>query len=321
MKFNLFQQIQKLRIGFRIIKTALATPLSLAIAQFLGTSNVATAGILTMLCIQPSRKKSFETASQRFLACLLAIGFSVTFFELLGYSPLVLSLLLMIFIPATIFLKIESGIMTSTVITLNIYIFKNVNMDFIYNQFYLIIIGIGTGFLVNLYMPSLEKKIERLQKSIEKNFQVILLKISQLIQGQAKSWNQQEIKELKSLFAEAEEIVLRDKENRLSGDKNLYSRYFEMRKHQLDSLQDMLIIVNRMSQKGVLAQEIALFYEKLSQNLQTENAKTYQEELQVLRHKFKQENLPQSHDEFEAKSVLFHLLYEIESFLASQEKK
>src|SRR5699024_3228148 len=162
--------------------------------------------------IQPSRKKSVETATHRFLACLLAILFSVVFFETLGYSAFILTLLLIIFIlstiflkiekdiilstvitlniytfeyvynefiynlffetliysvfilkllliifiPSTIFLKIEKGIMTSTVITLNIYTFEKVNTAFIYNQLWLIIIGIGTGLVINLYMPSLD---------------------------------------------------------------------------------------------------------------------------------------------------------------------
>src|SRR5699024_9513639 len=88
----------KVKIGYRTIKTAIATPLSLAIAQFFGVSNVATAGILTMLCIQPSRKKSVETATHRFLACLLAILFSVVFFVILGYSAFFFILLLFFFL-------------------------------------------------------------------------------------------------------------------------------------------------------------------------------------------------------------------------------
>src|SRR5699024_9583643 len=109
------------------IKTAIATPLSLAIAQFFGVSNVATAGILTMLCIQPSRKKSVETATHRFLACLLAILFSVVFFATLGYSAFILTLLLIIFIPSDIFLKLEKGIMPSPLISMTTYTFELVN--------------------------------------------------------------------------------------------------------------------------------------------------------------------------------------------------
>ena len=108
-----------MKIGYRTIKTAIATPIAITIAQLVGVTNIASAGILTILCIQPSRKKSVESAWHRFLACILAILFSIVMFELLGYSPITLGILLALFIPTCVFLKIEQGIMTATVITLN----------------------------------------------------------------------------------------------------------------------------------------------------------------------------------------------------------
>src|SRR5699024_12050729 len=96
----------------------------------------------------------------RFLACLLSILFSAIFFELLGYSAIVLSLLLAVFIPTSIFLIIEKGIMTSTVITLYIYAFGTVKTGYIYNQFIFIVICIVTGLLVYLYMPSLDQQLK-----------------------------------------------------------------------------------------------------------------------------------------------------------------
>lgn len=64
-----------MKIGYRTIKTAIATPIAITIAQLVGVTNIASAGILTILCIQPSRKKSVESAWHRFLACILAILF------------------------------------------------------------------------------------------------------------------------------------------------------------------------------------------------------------------------------------------------------
>src|SRR5699024_10456672 len=197
----------------------------MAIAQALGVSNVATAGILTLLCIQPSRRKSFETASHRFLACLLAIAFSAVFFEIFGYSAIVLAILLMVFIPTTIFFKIERGIFTSTVITLNIYLFEKLNIQFITNQLYLIVIGIAVGFLVNLYMPSLDKQLENLKKSVEVRFKIIFLQIAQMIKMEDIHWDKKEIEELETLFTQSSELVMRDRENRMLNDKHSYYEY------------------------------------------------------------------------------------------------
>lgn len=310
-----------MKIGYRTIKTAIATPLSLAIAQFFGVSNVATAGILTMLCIQPSRKKSVETATHRFLACLLAILFSVVFFETLGYSAFILTLLLIIFIPSTIFLKIEKGIMTSTVITLNIYTFEKVNTAFIYNQLWLIVIGIGTGLVINLYMPSLDKKMRAKQHEIEEQFTSILHELAKFIREESMDWDGKEITILEELFEEADDLVERDKENHLLRDKHSYFNYFEMRKEQYLLLQQMLPLVTRLPKKEDIAEDVAKFFEELATAVHPGNtADVFLEELKALRKKFKQEDLPETLEEFETRSSLFQLLYEIEEYLELKSK-
>lgn len=311
----------KVKIGYRTIKTAIATPLSLAIAQFFGVSNVATAGILTMLCIQPSRKKSVETATHRFLACLLAILFSVVFFETLGYSAFILTLLLIIFIPSTIFLRIEKGIMTSTVITLNIYTFEKVNTAFIYNQLWLIVIGIGTGLVINLYMPSLDKKMRAKQHEIEEQFTSILHELARFIRDESMDWDGKEITILDELFEEADDLVERDKENHLLRDKHSYFNYFEMRKEQYLLLQQMMPLVTRLPKKEDIAEDVAKFFEALATAVHPGNtADVFLEELKALRKKFKQEDLPETLEEFETRSSLFQLLFEIEEYLVLKSK-
>lgn len=313
--YRLFHKV-KSRVGYRTLKTAVATPLSMAVAQSFGVTNVATAGILAILCIQPSRKQSFKIASERFLACLLAIAFSAMFFEVLGYSALVLSLLLIVFIPTSIFLKLESGILTSTVITLNIYLFENFNLSFISNQLYLIIIGIGTGFLVNLYMPSLDKQLDNLKKSVEVRFQIILEQFSQIIRQKETNWKRGELLELEALFKEATTLVRRDKENQMSVSKHSYYDYFEMRKHQFEILKEILLLVERIPKEEAIGEEIAAFIVKIGKAVPTgDTAAYYLKELEGLREKFKEISLPKTYEDFETKSVLLELLYEIERYL------
>lgn len=314
--YNIANKIKN-QVGYRTIKTAVATPLSMAIAQSLGVSNVATAGILTMLCIQPSRRRSFETASDRFLACLLAIAFSALFFEVFGYSAIVLSILLMVFIPTTILFKIEKGIFTSTVITLNIYLFESFNLSFISNQLYLIVIGIGIGFLVNLYMPSLEKKLDQLRKSVEVRFLIIFRQISEIMKNEERLWLRKEIVELENLLEIAEELSKRDKENRLSGKNHSYSEYFQMRKQQFYLLKRMLVLVDKLPKKAQISAEVALFLDELGEKVHTDDtAIFYLDKLKILKEKFKQIELPKSYEDFETKSVLFQLLQEIERYLS-----
>src|SRR5699024_3407332 len=135
---------------------------------------------------------------------------------------LVLSLLLAAFIPTTILLKMEKGIMTSTVITLNIYAFGTVKIDFIYNQLILPIIGIGTGLLVNLYMPSLDKQLKAFQNELEEKFQITLREIACYISEERMDWDGKEITEIEEMLEQIEELVERDKENHMLRDQHSF---------------------------------------------------------------------------------------------------
>jgi len=309
------------KIGYRTIKTAIATPIAITIAQLVGVTNIASAGILTILCIQPSRKKSVESAWHRFLACILAILFSIVMFELLGYSPITLGILLALFIPTCVFLKIEQGIMTATVITLNLYGFGLIQTKFLYEQFLLIFIGIGTGLIVNLYMPSLDKKLQEKQRDLESNFQIILYEIALYIREQHMDWDGKEIAEVGRILDEADELVKRDQENHLLRDDHFYHKYFKMRKKQYEILQQMLPLVTRLPEKDHVSERIAVFFEKLSNSVHPGNtAILFLEELKEIREAFHEEELPATKEEFETRASLHQLLHEIEEYLLLKSK-
>lgn len=310
-----------MKIGYRTIKTAIATPIAIWVAQLLGVTNAFSAGILTILCIQPSRKKSVETALGRFFACVLSIIFSAFFFELFGYSAIVLGLLLAVFIPTTVFLKIEQGILTSTVITLNIYTFGSVNPHYLYNQFLLIIIGIGIGLVVNLYMPSLDKELIAKQKELEEKFQKVLMEIALYIRNENMDWDGNEINEIEEILTQADTLVTRDVGNHLLREDHSFEAYFRMRAKQFELLKQMLPIVTRLPKKDGISEMIAAFYEKLSENLHPGNtALVFLEELKELRKEFRQSALPNTQDEFETRASLFQLLHDIEDYLIIKSK-
>lgn len=154
-----------MKIGYRTIKTAIGTPLAISIAQLLGLTNFVSAGILTILCIQPSRKRSYYSALHRFTACIIATLYAYIFFEWIAYHPLVLGIMLIVFIPTTVFLKVTPGIATSSVVILNLYSASSITLASLFDQFLLIVVGIGVGLLLNLYMPSLDKPLKKNNKN------------------------------------------------------------------------------------------------------------------------------------------------------------
>ncbi|GIO21860.1 aromatic acid exporter family protein [Oceanobacillus sp. J11TS1] len=310
-----------MKIGYRTIKTAIGTPISISLAQWIGLSNFISAGILTILCIQPSRKSSLLSAWQRFVACITAVVFSCVIFEFIGYHAFSIFILLLLFIPTTVAFKATPGIASSSVVTLNLYGSGHVTVSLIGEQFVVIIIGIGVGLLLNLYMPSLDKKLKKLQTKLEFNFSRILYEYSMYIRDENAMWQGKEITAAEDILAEAKQLVIRDRDNHILRNEHTYYNYFKMRGRQFDLLKKMLPLVTHLPKTDAIAFKIADFFERLSQSVHPGNtAITFLEELKELRREFRSEDLPETQEEFETRAHLFQLLHEIEEYLIIKNK-
>ena len=133
----------KFRIGYRTLKTALGTAISIMIAQYFGFGNFVSAGILTILCIQVTKKRSLQASWHRFLACIIAMLFSSVFFEGIMYHPIVIGLLLLFFIPTVVMTGAKEGVVSSSVIIMHIYSAGKVTGDLLLNELGIITVGIG----------------------------------------------------------------------------------------------------------------------------------------------------------------------------------
>ncbi len=306
----------KFRIGYRTIKTALGTAIAILIAQQLGLQNFASAGILTILCIQVTKKRSFRTAWDRFLACVLAMPFSALFFEGIAYHPLTIGLMLFFFIPTIVMLKAKDGVVTSSVIILHIYAAHRISMEIFLNELGVIVTGIGVALVMNLYMPSVDKKLQQFQQEIEENFRNIFLEMIHYLRKGESDWGGEEITKTANLLNEAKTIAFRDVENRLSGDGTGYYHYFSMREQQFEIIERVLQIVTSLTRTVKQGKMIADFLEELSNNIHPGNtAYIYIDKLNKMKKEFEEMELPKTREEFEARAALLQLVIEMDRYL------
>jgi uncharacterized membrane protein YgaE (UPF0421/DUF939 family) len=305
-----------MKIGIRIIKTAIGTALAIAAAEWLGLRFYASAGIITILCIQPSRKRSYQTAWERFLACMVGIGLSSVLFETVGYYPWTLTLLLLILIPVCLELKAKDGIVTSTVIVFHFYTLKEISRAIVLNELALIGIGICFGVLVNFYMPNMEKQLKEYQRRIEENFRTILREFAAYLREGDRQWDGREITETDRLLREAKELALRDYENQIVRSETDYYRYFEMRERQFEILERIAPSVSSLQTCCIQGQVVADFLERLAAAVHPGNtASFYLEELEAIRRRFRESPLPSTREEFETRAALFHFVGEMRRYL------
>ncbi|MFU1996197.1 aromatic acid exporter family protein [Priestia megaterium] len=306
----------KYRIGLRTLKTGVAVSLSITIAQLCHLNFFVSSAIITILCVQNSKKKSLRSAMARFIACMLAIPFSYAFFEGIAYTPIVIGLLLLFFIPLTVILKVNEGVVTSTVIILHIYSTERTTWEVILNEVGLIIIGIGAALLVNIYMPSLDKKLKAYQEKIEKDFKLILIEIVQYLRTNEKIWTESEITEVLKLIKIAKGLAFRDIENHFRQTENYYLNYFSIREKQLEIIErlltNLILIQPMLKQRYVIAD----FIEELSLCIHSGNTtQLFLNKLKILKEEYKKMPMPETWEAFETKAQLYQLTKDMEHYL------
>lgn len=83
-------------IDHKVIKTAIGTFISIYLAELLGIKFGVTAGVVTIISIQATKKESLKIALERFIASLIGLFIAVVFFEALGYTPFVFGIFILV---------------------------------------------------------------------------------------------------------------------------------------------------------------------------------------------------------------------------------
>jgi uncharacterized membrane protein YgaE (UPF0421/DUF939 family) len=313
MKGRLFM---KFTIGYRTLKTAIGAGLAIAIAEWLKLDFYTSAGILTILCIKITKKRSVISSWERFAACLLGILFAAGFFTLIGYHFYALTLLLILFIPTIVAFNLKEGIITSSVIILHLYTLQKISWSIVLNEVSIIVIGIGMGLIMNLYMPSMEKTLLNMQKELENRYKKIFHEFHLYLAHNNHEWDGKEITECADLISNAKSLAFRDVENHFLRYENQYYHYFKMREKQFEIIQRMLPILSSIDKSYIQGEKLGEFFERLGAAVHPGNtAALFLDELEKMRQEFREMHLPKDRQEFETRSKLYQLLQDIEDYL------
>jgi uncharacterized membrane protein YgaE (UPF0421/DUF939 family) len=304
------------KIGYRTVKTAVGAAVAIFIAQMLHLQFYSSAGILVILCVQNTKRKSLQVSLERFVACLVVMVFSFVIFETIGYHALAIGLLLLLYIPLAVVLRVTEGIVTSSVIVMHIYSLQAINWSIIANEIAILVIGIGIALLVNVYMPSVEKELQQYQQELEDHFKTILTEMAVYLRNRDSTWDGNELLETAKLLTQAKELSSKELENHFVREDDQYSRYFDMRGQQFAILERVVPIVASLSWTYEQAEMIADFIEGVVHAIRPESTGLISlRQLYEMRERFRDMPLPQTRQEFETRAMLLQLVNEMEQYL------
>ncbi|MCI2254615.1 aromatic acid exporter family protein [Domibacillus sp. PGB-M46] len=305
-----------IKIGYRTSKTALGIAVSILIAEWIGLHNSASAGIIAILCIQNTKQQSLKASWTRLVAGMLALFYSAVFFELLAYHAVVIGLIVIVFIPTTVALKVQEGIVSSTVLILHMYAAKEVSTALLLNEMALVIIGVGIALVLNSYMPSVENELVKMQQQTEELFERIFKEIISYLRTNEHTWDGKELTETAELLKQAKSLSYKDVQNHFTRHNSLFYQYFTMREKQFEIIERLISVVISISHRPEQAEMIASFMEEVKGNIHPGNtAKLHLSHLNDLKREFEEMPLPKTREEFEARAALLQFVREMERYL------
>ena len=308
------------RIGFRTIKTAVGMALGVIVAKLLGLDNYASSAILVVLCIKDTKMHSVNAIVSRFVSCLIAIAFGALIFPILGQHALVLGLIVLLFIPLTVVINMQEGVVTSIVILLHFFNAAHINLSLVINEILLIIVGLSIAFLMNAIMPSLDRDLKKYKHDIESQIKSIFYQFSHACDTHD---NQLEIsfQPLNQSIQKAKSIAFRDVKNHFVRNENSYYHYFDMREDQVEILKRINHHIHHIDADDPISSRVAEVFREMAENV-NENNYTAQRLYLVyqVRLEIDQEPLPTTHEALHTRSSMIQILFDTEEYLTIKSK-
>ncbi|MDE6960446.1 MAG: hypothetical protein K2P27_06250, partial [Lachnospiraceae bacterium] len=172
------------RMILKGLKIAVGGCLAIAVAELFHLQYAASAGIITLLTVQDTRKGTIQLAKDRLLSFLLSTFLIFLCFHAadhLGWVRYGVYIFLMVI--TSYYFEWQNAISVNAVMGTHYLMSWNCSLAFALNELSLVIIGTGVALVMNWKMPSRLKEIQDGMQKIEDAMQQVLLELSWYLSG------------------------------------------------------------------------------------------------------------------------------------------
>ncbi len=299
------------------IKIALAAVLSIFLAEELGLESSVTAGIITMLSIQDTKRETLRTVLRRGGAYVFGLLVACVCFGFIGYTLPAFAVYLLVFAFGCMLVGLHEGITTATVLVSHIWALGSMGLSVLLNETGLLVIGSGMGILVNLHLHSKDADFARLAEKVDEQMKEILRYIAEWLPNPARACDRvNRFRDLEEAISKAEICAIANLNNSFRQRDTEDLDYIRMREKQAVVLKGIYQNIMQIAYLPKQALAVADFLSELEQAYHKYNTVTeYLDKLQALGEEMKREALPETREEFEARAILFYVLIQLEELL------
>ncbi|MFS1512474.1 aromatic acid exporter family protein [Chengkuizengella sp. SCS-71B] len=312
-------------MGIRIIKTAVAAVIAVYLATYFNLNFPLSAGLLAILGVDVTKRRSLLNVLQRILASILGLLLASFLFDIVGFYIWMIGVYILLSYPFLAKMKLKDGIVTSSVIVFHVFSEQSIHYEVIINEIWLLIIGLGSATLINfLYMPKVEKDLRSIRVQVDGLLSEIFKQMSAHLTDSSAIWHGKELIEVEKKINEGLDLATRFSENNLFRQENGWLSYFQMRDRQMESVHKMVNLVAQVYESIPQGKMTAAVFDELINEVKEEYySGRILDDLNHIATLFKEMDLPKTRKEFEVRSAILQLCLELKDYLniAKKEKK
>lgn len=298
-------------------KISVAAVLAIALADRLGLKYSATAGIITVLSIQNTKRETIWTALRRAGALICAFLLAALCFYMVGYNVAAFAIYLFFF---ALFCfstgRVEALVMVSVLVT-HFLTEKNMSMESLINEVLLFFIGTTFGVLVNLHLHRKKHQFTMLSDEVDRQIKGILRRMSEWLPKEDRGDYQSDCFErLDDALSEAKLCAINNYNNSMFSSDTDEIDYIKMREEQSVILKEVYKNIKGLKYLPQQAVQVAALIGKIEEGYHRENTvEGLLTKTDAFLKRMATRPLPQTREEFEARAVLFYILKQLENVL------
>ena len=317
---DLQAMIEKLKFS-KVLRIAIGSSLAIFLAELCHLEYATSAGIITFLTVQDTKRETLKLAVKRLLSYFITIFLAMVFLNG-SYHYLNFGLFMLCLVGISYVAGWDGAISVNAVIGTHFLMKGTFELSFALNELILVLIGSAIGVVVNLYMPKKDKRIlcdiarlEAQMSAILSQLSIDIETLSQKVKGD------RQLEDLEKALDKSISKAYHNFNNTLRQHSTYFISYLEMRKNQCVILQGIRDSIYAMTHVPEQAELIAAFVSHIGETIHEEdNVTELRSLLGMIFEHLERNPLPTSRKEFENRALLYHVLKDFEEFILVKEE-
>lgn len=300
-------------------KIGIGASVAIYIAELLQLQYATSAGIITLLTLITTKWGTFRLSIQRLVTYGISVVVCWLIFRLVPSMWIEYGIFLFVVVLLTEWLGWRNTLSVNAVIGTHFLTTQDFSLSFLANELLLVVIGITIAVLLNLFHinNAHENGIIRRMRKVESAMKQMLTELAgYLMRNETGNGVWDDLIQLEAQLEEYLELAYEYHNNTFQSHQDYYIAYFEMRMKQCGALHNLHSEMRRMREMPKQASIVADFILDITQYVTEMNDPQKQiADLEKLLDELRNEPLPTTHEEFENRAELYHVLMDLEEFL------